>query len=108
MTNENRNYFSIAIGNIRYRALHNTGATATIVGKAVADQLKDRLIPTTANIKQVRNDVLKVIRNLELTFEVDGRSANLVPWGVSDCSYDVILSQDFVRAFQIKCDDETG
>lgn len=37
---ENRNFFSIVLGGRSYRALHDTGATVSIVGETIANQSK--------------------------------------------------------------------
>lgn len=65
MINENINYVGIFIDSKQYNALYDDGATTTIVGKAIADQLRDRIIPTTNS--------MKVLGNTELNTEVDGR-----------------------------------
>ena len=74
---ENRNFLDVNIAGVKYKALFDPGAMISIVGLRVAEQLKDRLIPTTSGVKCATGTVSKALGILKLSMEVDGYTALL-------------------------------
>lgn len=79
-----------------------------IVGNTISDHFSGRLVPSISRIKQVGNNFLMILDNLELKVEGYSPVKEIVVRVISGCTYNTNLGHDFVRLLKLKCDDERG
>ena len=106
MIGENRNFITIKLGGISYKALFDPGASLSLVGPKIAERFEHRMQKSDTCIKNVNGGVTRTLGTIKVVFEVEGMTESIEFKAVHNLDQEIILGMDFCRKFD--CDTRLG
>ena len=99
---ENRNFLSIVLAGVRYRALLDPATMISLVGPKVAERLRARLEPNNTLIQTVTGKLCKVLGAFEVNIELESVVRKIQFKAFGDLEQEIILGMDFCRDFDFE------
>ncbi|KAK0169703.1 hypothetical protein PV328_010347 [Microctonus aethiopoides] len=99
---DNRKFTSVKLGNEKFRALIDTGATRTFVGPLIGELVKEHVINAGGKMKVADGSEVELLGCVVLKLEVHMETCTLPVRVCSVLSYDAVLGMDFIAAMGVE------
>ncbi|KAK0070591.1 hypothetical protein PV325_000376, partial [Microctonus aethiopoides] len=99
---DNRKFTSVMLGNEKFRALIDTGATRTFVGPLIGGLVKNHIINAGGKMKVADGSEVELLGCVVLKLEAHMENCTLPVRVCSALSYDVVLGMDFIAAMGVE------